>query len=211
MSGFYTTHDEHNENANPNAHAKTHFESFKSIIKKSNEHNGDQIIRDLMVLFNKSTLKQLEQMYDWANENNTDAHEAAAKMLDTCIEKRNDRKMKCNMNNEYIRARKEFNALIKNATDDDLIAAYKFTLNADKHCSVKHEYEYASKILDTLLENRGISRDECGNVYIITREFGTPYDPMRHRKTHTKSSHHRGGSYKKRRSKKRKTMRKHRK
>jgi hypothetical protein len=91
--------------------------------------------------------------------------------------------------------------LIEDKSREDLTNAYQFTLYPNKNfknCPVKPGYDAASKILDDALEEKGISRDMCGTVY-NTREFGTPYDPMRHRKTHTTSSHHRGGSYKKRR------------
>lgn len=239
-------YDENNENANPNARVKTHFESFNSII----ETPTDNIKNDLMKIFEKSTLNELEKMYKHSNlQNNkhTDAYEDAAKMLDTYIElHKDDEKMTHpsikhhdeadnriniginsqlknivdNANSKYKSnlTKKQMNQinhhfvrdlmeLIENSSQDNLdnlIHAYQFTLypHATKQgCPVKPGYDAASKILDDYLEEKGISRDECGNVYHKTREFGTPYDLLLHRKTtHRKTTSHRGGSYKKRRS-----------
>ena len=189
MSGFHNAYtDENNENANPNARAKTHFESFKTIIE-THEHT---IKKDLMEIFEKSTLNELRQMYAHSNlhdNKHADAYDDAAKMLDTYIELHKDHEIK----NERLNMQSEFNELIKNATNEELIDTYKSTLNQDG--SVKPGHDHASKFLDTLLENRGISRNSKGVVYINNREFGTPYKHLPHRKS---SSHH-GGSYKKRR------------
>lgn len=197
MSGFHNAYtDENNENANPNARAKTHFESFKTIIE-THEHT---IKKDLMKIFEKSTLNELKDMYAYSNLKHNkhadayeDAYEDAANMLDTYIDHYEDRLLKNKIKNERLNMQSEFNELIKNATNEELIDAYKSTLNQDG--SVKPGHDHASKFLDTLLENRGISRNSKGVVYINNREFGTPYKHLPHRKS---SSHH-GGSYKKRR------------
>jgi hypothetical protein len=206
--------DESNENANPNDIVTANFKMFKTIIENSNEKN---LKKRLIKLFENSNLEELKQMYEYSNlhhNKDQDAYEDAAKMLDTYIDEHEEDKIQ----NEHLKMQSEFNELITNADPLDLVDAYKFTLYPKGHAKygdVKPGYDDASKFLDTLLENKGVSRDPKGNVYIITREFGTPYDPMRHRKTHTKSSPHRGGSYKKRRTKKRtktaKKTRKHRK
>ena len=84
-------YDENNENANPNARVKTHFESFKSII----ETPKHTIKKDLMKIFEKSTLNELEDMYKYSNLQNNkhaDAYEDAAKMLDTYIDYHEDKK-----------------------------------------------------------------------------------------------------------------------
>jgi hypothetical protein len=198
------------ENVNPNAkthaktHAKTRFERFQSIIQNSNKNNKNNIKQNLMVLFNKSTLQQLKQMYDFANSQNTDAYEDAAFMLDRVIESRKDRQLKNKLKNEDNTMQNKFNELIENATKEELMDAYKFTLypkGHDKYGEVKPGYDDASKILDTLLENRDISRNKYGNEILPqSRNVGTPFNPLLHRpKTHKKTSHQRGGSYKKRR------------
>jgi protein involved in ribonucleotide reduction len=68
--------------------------------------------------------------------------------------------------------------LIEDKSRDDLINAYQFTLYTAKinpSCPVKPGYDEVSKILDDVLENKGISRDSCGVVISGDRNFGTPY------------------------------------
>ena len=100
------------------------------------------------------------------------------------------------------------------ASNKDLVSAYKYTL-VPTTGDTKPGFSPTSKILDDILENKGLSRNSHGRVIDRIRVFGTPHKRL----SHKKSSHH-GGSNKKtkkvrrrpltksKRVKKRKTMKK---
>jgi hypothetical protein len=85
---------------------------------------------------------------------------------------------------------RELIKLTDNASNTDLISAYKFTL-MPKTGDTKPGYSPTSNILDNILEENNISRNSHGRLIDRQREFATPFKRI----SHKNSSHH-GGAYK---------------
>lgn len=250
------------ENSQPNIQrASSNIEEFKKSLKKCADANCDEnnFIEILNKIFQRATIDELIEMYNYASSKDNDLYEDIAKLLDTTIEFRNDelqtkklnssiktydkqderinqginrelqdivnaaniRKQHLDKNdkNEIDNANTEFvlklMKLTENASKTHLINAYQFTLLPNGN--VKPGYDDASKILDDMLENADVSRNEIGReIDRPPREFGMPFKRFNTRNTtpinaSPRNITYRGGrSYKKSKTRRRRPLKKSR-